>query len=370
MKRHTILVVDDKPDNLKIIVDFLKESGTLYTILKAPNGKIACKLAEKKLPDLIITDWEMPEMDGIETIRYLKAKQTTKDIPIIMATGVMTSVKNLETALEAGAIDYIRKPIDKIELTARVNSSLKLSESYKEIISLNATKDKFFSIIAHDLRSPFNAMLGMSQLLFENFDSFEPSYKKQFIGDMHQSLQKLYRLLDNLLMWSRSQRGDVDFNPEQGNLRSLTSESIEQFKQAASIKLITLNNEITNDILLKVDKNMFSTIIRNLISNAIKFTPKEGIISIHARNILDENEHSFVEICIKDDGVGISPDRLDELFEMTENTTTKGTENESGTGLGLLLCKEFVEMHGGKIWVQSEVGKGSSFYINFPLFNS
>jgi len=368
MKRHTILVVDDKPDNLKIIVDFLKESSSFYTILKAPNGKIACKLAEKKLPDLIITDWEMPEMDGIETIKYLKAKQTTKDIPIIMATGVMTSVKNLETALEAGAIDYIRKPIDKIELIARVNSSLKLSESYKEIISLNATKDKFFSIIAHDLRSPFNAMLGMSQLVFENFDSFEPSYKKQFIGDMHQSLQKLFRLLDNLLIWSRSQKGDIDFNPEQVNIHSLISESIDQHRQAASVKLITLSNEVADDILLKVDKNMFSTIIRNLISNGIKFTPKEGTISIDANNVLDENGPSFIEICIKDDGVGISSDRQNELFEMTENITTKGTDNESGTGLGLILCKEFVEMHGGKIWVESEVGKGSTFCINFPLF--
>ena len=376
MKKYTILVVDDKPDNLKTIVDYLKGSDVQYTILKATNGKIACKLAEKKIPDLIILDWKMPVMNGIETIEYLKSHKLTKDIPIIMATGVMTSAKNLKTALEAGAVDYIRKPIDKIELAARINSTLKLSDSLREIKSLNATKDKFFTLIAHDLKSPFSAMLGFLEVLIEDFNDYDTYEKKKYLNLVHQDGQKLFKLLENLLLWSLSQKGDIDFKPEKENLNSLSIETIELLSQLATNKSIILNNEIPEDIVVNVDKNMFSTIMRNLITNGIKYTPKGGEITIKARTISDENKQTHVEISVTDSGVGIPSERQSELFIISDDSTTKGTENETGTGLGLILCKEFVEKHGGKIWMESDTEssnnhrdrdeKGSSFYFTLP----
>ena len=244
MKQHTILVIDDQPDNLKIIVDYLKESGVDYTILKAPNGKIACKIAEKKIPDLIITDWEMPEMDGIETIKCLQGNKDTRDIPVIMASGVMTLPKNLKTALEAGAVDYIKKPVDKTELIARVNSMLKLADSYKEIKLLNATKDKFFSIIAHDLRSPFNAMLGFSDLLVKKYDKYSSIEQKNHLDVLNKEIRNTHKLVENLLLWARTQRKNIKFNPQEESLYEIVNENIRFLDQIALNKSISVKTDI------------------------------------------------------------------------------------------------------------------------------
>ncbi len=367
MGNYSILVVDDSQDNLKTISSFLKETELPLTILKAPNGKIACTLAEKKLPDLIIMDWEMPEMDGIETLKYLKNIEATKDIPVIMCTGKMTTSEHLKTALEAGAVDYIRKPVDKTELSARVYSMLKLSESYREIKLLNATKDKFFSIIAHDLKSPFSALLGFSELLLENHATYDDAEREEYIRFINDGSIKTYKLLENLLTWAQSQTGRIKFTPEKINIEELINEIISLLEEPAGNKEIKLISNTERDLSVNADKNMINTVIRNLISNAIKFTPKGGDITVKSHKTTDENNQEFVKISIKDSGVGISPEIQTKLFKITENVSTKGTEKEAGTGLGLILCKEFVEKHNGKIWVESEVGKGSNFKFTIPL---
>ncbi|MCD4834708.1 MAG: hybrid sensor histidine kinase/response regulator [Bacteroidales bacterium] len=366
MENYSILVVDDSQDNLKTISSFLKETELSLTILKAPNGKIACTLAEKKLPDLIILDWEMPEMDGIETLKCLKRFETTADIPVIMCTGKMTTSEHLKTALEAGAVDYIRKPIDKTELSARVYSMLKLSESYKEIKLLNATKDKFFSIIAHDLKSPFTALLGFSNLLLESHATIDDEERETYIKFINDGSIKTFKLLENLLTWAQSQSGRIEFTPEKINIETLINEIILLLTETAENKEIKLIANTDNSLFVNADKNMIDTVIRNLISNAIKFTPKGGDITIKSHTITDNNNQKFAEISVKDSGVGIPPEIQSKLFKITENISTKGTEEEAGTGLGLILCKEFVEKHGGKIWVESEVKKGSKFIFTIP----
>ena len=360
---YTILIVDDSPDNLETIADYLKKSELSIKILKAPNGKIACMLAEEKLPDLIIMDWEMPEMNGIETIKHLKSLESTKDIPVIMCTGKMTTSENLKTAMEAGAVDYIRKPIDNTELTARVYSMLKLAESYKEIKLLNATKDKFFSIIAHDLRSPLGGLMNLTELLYNQYNDFNEDKRKNFLKLLHESSKTTFNLLQNLLTWSTSQRSMITYNPESFSINQIISENISLSENYANEKEICIVTDCKEELNVFADKNMILTVLRNLISNAVKFTPKKGKVTIGCNQI---NEKT-VKVYVTDTGIGISKENIPKLFNIEQNFTTKGTEEETGTGLGLILCKDFVEKNCGQIYVESEPEKKTTFFVELPV---
>jgi signal transduction histidine kinase len=243
----------------------------------------------------------------------------------------------------------------------------KLTTTNEKLQELNATKNRFFSIIAHDLKSPFNAMIGFSELLISQFDELDISTQKNYISILSQSIQNAYRLLENLLTWARSQMGNISFKPEEENINLLTNEAIKTLSQLAKNKTISLSNKIPVDLFGFVDRNMFTTIIRNLISNAIKFTPKGGVIEVNSQLVNNKNKEKYVEISIKDNGIGIAPEIQSKLFNSTESHSTQGTEKEKGTGLGLIICKEFVEKHGGKIWVESEKGKGSKFVFTLPM---
>ncbi len=241
-----------------------------------------------------------------------------------------------------------------------------LSQTLKELEETNAAKDHFFSIIAHDLRSPFHTMLGYSKILERRFDSYDTLQQKKFIGIISQALQKNYKLLENLLLWAQSQRGSIPYSPEKINLYSLSEEVITEQKIAISGKEISLENKIPEDIRVKADKNMLSTVFRNLLSNAVKFTPAGGKIIL----IATTNPHQFAEIRVKDTGLGIPKKNQANLFDITTTPSTKGTENETGTGLGLILCKEFIEKHKGKMWVISEQNKGSEFIFTVPVLEA
>ncbi len=260
--------------------------------------------------------------------------------------------------------EYNKKgePISSIGTILDITERKKVEQALKES---NKTKDKFFSIISHDLKSPFNSMLGFSKMLDEKFEKYDTEKKKKFINIINQGLQDTYKLLENLLTWSRSQRGSIDFKPEKLNLHLLAKETSGLLHQSTENKSIKLKNKIADNIYVDADKDMLSTIIRNLISNAIKFTQKGGDISINAKN-----KQQFIEISVKDNGIGISKEIQSKLFDIGENTSTQGTENETGTGLGLILCKEFVEKHGGKIWIKSEEEKGSEFVFIIPIFSN
>jgi len=380
---HKILVVDDNVENAERIVDILSGTDISYIFYMALNGLLACTIAEKKKPDLIITDWEMPVMDGITLIKHLKANENTMDIPVIMCTGVMTKTEDLKTALDAGAVDYIRKPIEKVELISRVHSMLKLSDSIKKIkeqntlllqheeeiilqneklAELNATKDKFFGIIAHDLINPFSGILGYSDILV---NSTKKTSKEEIIKSLeliNQAAKSAYKLLENLLEWANSQTGRIEFNPIALNLNRLAVEVINFHENLASAKHILIENQIPTNFVVFADIDMLNTVFRNLLSNAIKFTKDQGSIIIKA-----VHHDKEIEITISDTGIGMNESIKNKLFKISEKITSLGTNNEKGTGLGLLLCKEFVEKHGGKIEVESEMGKGSNFKFTIPI---
>jgi len=234
----------------------------------------------------------------------------------------------------------------------------KVNQQNLELQELNATKDKFFSIISHDLKGPLNSLTSFSSLLINHTDSLSKEEIKMFASDFDKSLKNLFALLENLLEWSRSQTGNIEFTPETFDLAAMLEENKELLKAQAQNKKITLVNDNTGPLLISAHKNSINTVVRNLISNAIKFTPEEGRITL---SVLKQNGE--VVASITDTGVGMSQNVIDKLFRIDSKHSTKGTANEKGTGLGLILCKEFVEKNGGRIWVTSREGEGSVFYF-------
>jgi signal transduction histidine kinase len=228
----------------------------------------------------------------------------------------------------------------------------------------NATKDKFFSIIAHDLKSPFNSIIGFSKILSDNTHEYDQSKIKEFAGIISQSSELAMELLMNLMDWSRSQTGQMKYNPEQIELSKISNEMETLFNNIAQEKSIIIKWKLSDDTSYLMDKVMINIILRNLISNAIKFTMPNGEISIEAKKM---REHLLFSVI--DNGVGIAQDTTKTLFDIGKNHSTTGTNDEMGTGLGLILCKEFVEKHGGRIWVESVLGEGSTFYFSIPVNN-
>jgi len=370
-KDYKILVVNDDINSLQTIVEHVENTDNNYKVLQSTSGKLALEIATNEQPDLIITDWDMSEMDGIELIRALKKQIATKDIPVIMATAVMTTSKNLKTALDAGAVDYIRIPVDKIELTARVYSMLELSNSYKQIKELNGMKDKFFTIIAHDLRTPFSTLLTYTRILADKFTKFEKEKIDSYIGLISKSAEKAYTLLEDLLLWSRSQRGVMKFQPQKVNLKFIIDDNIELFTSSSQAKKIMVFSEVDKNINLFADNSMINTIVRNLLSNAIKFSPEGETVSFRTGiSYLSKSDNSkkLIEITVSDNGAGITKENINKLFRIDISYSTLGTAEEKGTGLGLILCKEFAEKHGGEIRVESEAHKGSNFIFSLPVF--
>jgi len=231
-----------------------------------------------------------------------------------------------------------------------------LKKAMKELRNLNATKDKFFSIVAHDLKSPLSTILNFSQLIKSKDMDFSDEEKERFLNFIHEGARNINRLLDNLLVWSRAQRGHLHFQPRLIEIQTLVENSLNLLEQNAHFKRIALVPEFLEDIEAKVDGNMIDTVIRNLINNAIKFTPQGGQVLIRV-----EKGTPQVRVSVIDNGVGMNQEKLEQLFNIKTNASTRGTDKEPGSGLGLLICKEFIDRHKGRIWAESQEGKGSRF---------
>jgi len=242
----------------------------------------------------------------------------------------------------------------------RANRELNIVNS--KLYEVNKTKDKFLSIIAHDLRGPYQSTLGLSQFLSDNLDVIEKNDLQEGIKNLHSSLNNQYNLLTDLLKWVELQAGGFNLNTEKIELYGIVDDVIALLGLSAKKKNITLINNVNPNIFVSADKNMIHLVLRNLISNSIKFTPQNGIVEIKTHH-----KKPMVEICVADNGIGISSDDFIKLFKIDVHYTNKGTSNEEGSGLGLILCKEIIEKHNGSIWVESKVGKGSKFYFTMPV---
>jgi PAS domain S-box-containing protein len=247
------------------------------------------------------------------------------------------------------------------DITERKKAQEALEQSEIKLKELNAIKDKFFSIIAHDLRGPFNGLFGLLDMVREDFDEIGVDEVKENLELMNEILRNLFQLLEDLLEWGRIQRNVFDFSPANENISQTIKNVVDLYSINATNKGINLILDIPANLFVEFDKKMISTVVRNLLTNAIKFTEPRGTIKITAK----DDVHRII-ISVEDTGVGISNNNLHRLFNLTEYFSTKGTNNESGTGLGLILCKEFIEKHNGKMTVETELKKGSIFSFSIP----
>jgi PAS domain S-box-containing protein len=270
--------------------------------------------------------------------------------------------------LEAFGTNQLNNPLIKSvvlnvrDITDRKIAEKELKESEARLSEANVTKDRFFSIIGHDLRSPFSSIIGISEILVAQIEEKDYEGIDNYARIIYDSSKRAMNLLTNLLDWSRAQTGKIEFNPEYFEFVTSINEVVELYNDSAEQKSIGISKKLPRDIPVVADKAMVKTILRNLISNAIKFTNPGGEIIIRA-----EQKGKELIVSVADNGVGIKKGDIDKLFRIDHNHSTLGTNEEKGTGLGLLLCKEFIEMHGGKIWAESNEAKGCIFNFSLPF---
>jgi len=293
--------------------------------------------------------------DSCKTIRY-HTETMDKDGNVIWTQSTLTPVLNAEKKIiRFVAVDTditaVKKAQDMVN-TQKAEIELKRDQLEKA----NITKDKFFSIIAHDLKNPFHSIMGFTDLLIKNYHDFEDTKKQEFLGLINESSQYANNLLDNLLHWSRTQTDSIKYNPIKFDLHSLVNEIQRMLHGNVEKKQLALLNLVPEASYVYADRNMIHTVLRNLISNSIKFTPEEGTISVEAAP-----EKESIHIIVKDNGVGIPLDKQGKLFSFGEFHSTSGTAGEPGTGLGLIICFEFIKKHGSELSFSSESGKGTSF---------
>jgi len=367
-KRQTILIVDDNKKNLQVLGNVLHEQG--YKIAVAQDGYQAVKLAEKIIPALVLLDVMMPGIDGFEVCESLKSKKELKNIPVIFLTA-KSDTTDIVQGFKRGGVDYITKPFKKEELLARIGTHMELANARKllkkraeDLNSANAAKDKLFSIIAHDLRHPLADLKTLLELLLFDYERFTKEDIIRCFKEIRDTTDEAYNLLQNLLQWARKEMNSLPFEPSLFNLGEVVNSTIRLFKQSTGKKNIKVTYNNGNKIRVFADKNMIETVLRNLVNNAIKFSYKDSTIIIGAKK-----KNDVVEVQVKDFGHGIRKEYKEALLSDNIAISTRGTNNEKGTGVGLNLCMDFVKQNKGRLWFESEEGKGSAFYFTIPAVN-
>lgn len=395
-----ILIVDDNENNLLSMEVILENES--YSFYKATSGKEALRILLKEEDfSVILLDVKMPIMDGYETAQLILQRDKLKYIPIIFITAQDYEDESVYKGYEAGGVDFILKPINPEILRAKVSvftelhrknqllrkqeeqlkaineDLIHLSEDLErrvlertielenvnyELKSLNLSKDKFISVISHDLRTPLTSLLASSENLSRHGGNLPPERIKMFSDIINKTSKKILNQLNELVDWAKSQREKTNFNPEKINLAKAVNEALDLLRTNAVQKRIKVENNINPDVYVNVDTLMFRSILQNLVSNAIKFTPHGGkSVCVSAQPI-----ENMVEVSIQDYGVGMHQDTKELLFDGYNKVSVDGTNQEKGTGLGLLLVKDFVTQHGGLIKVESELGKGTCFSFTIP----
>lgn len=358
---YTVLIVDDVPTNVMLVQAILKKEG--YTLLTTYSGAKALSIAQEKHPNLILLDIMMPEMDGYEVLQHLKSNPDTNDIPVIIMSA-LSDMQSIVKGYQLGATEYVTKPFQREELVKRVAHRYELfsiKRIKQELENTIESRDTLYSVIAHDLRSPLGSLKMMNNAILMMVDKSQVSNEVyEMLQMMNKTSEEIFLLLDNLLKWAKNRLNKQSMYRQQVDINSIVSSTAEIFIPMATQKGVSLSIQgMDKELMGFVDIDMLKTIVRNLISNAVKFSYDKGIIAISSKI-----EGDFVIISVKDSGKGIKKDDQVKLLKQNTHFTSYGTNNEKGSGLGLMLCKDFVELHGGKLWFESEEGKGTTFFFS------
>jgi signal transduction histidine kinase len=358
-----LLTKENIVEGFPMFLDGKIVQGFTYTLIDTP-----CDLTSKKgycvfpdhVRDLFPKSKDLIELNAkgyVGTALYNKEGKPN---------GILCAISRKKLDLPPRAEDILKIVASRVTTEIeRIKSRKELEVSEKKLRAALNVKNKLFSIISHDLKNPFNALIGFSGLIKNNLRDKKFEKLDKYISVIHDVSSQTYNMLINLLEWSMSQTNNINFNPEPFNIDDLIVDIITAQKEIAKQKNVDLNVQSQSGITINADKAMIATIIRNLVSNSIKFTPKGGKISIFA-----SNQDNKTIVSVSDTGIGIKETDMEKLFNEDEVFSTKGTGNEKGAGLGLILCKEFVSKHRGEIWAESVPGNGTSFYFTIPLSNN
>ena len=364
---YKILIVDDVMSNVLLLKVLL--TNEKFAIATASNGRQALEQVEKENPDLVLLDVMMPDMSGFEVAQHLKSNPQTAEIPIIFLTA-LNSTADIVKGFQVGANDFISKPFNKEELIIRVTHQISLVAAKRLILSKTeelqrtiAGRDKLYSVIAHDLRSPMGSIKMVLNMLILNLP-FEKIGAEMYelLTMANQTTEDVFSLLDNLLKWTKSQIGKLNVVYQDVDLVEVTDGVIEIFSMVASLKKIRIREMKPERMMVNADIDMLKTVVRNLLSNAIKFSKENSEILVKMEEV-----DGMAVVSVQDYGCGISEEGQKKLLHTDTHFSTFGTNNEEGSGLGLLLCKDFVVKNGGKLWFTSKEGEGSIFSFSIPV---
>jgi len=364
---YTVLIVDDVDANVLLLKLLISKAG--YKTLSAYNGRDALEVIMKENPDLVLLDIMMPIMDGHEVAKKLKETPGKEELPIIFLSA-LNSTEDIVQGFKLGAADYVSKPFNKDELLTRINHQISLIHAKKTIErqtqELKKTiigRDKLYSVIAHDLRSPIASIRMVMEVLINGIskESVDPEMYDLLIM-ANRLTDDSFTLLDNLLKWTKSQTGRLNtVFQDDVDIMHLVTGVVEVFRGVARLKNIKINLSGTTNRVARIDIDMAKTALRNLLSNAVKFSYDNSEVDVFVRE-----EEDRVVLDVHDNGAGISKEKQKLLFKTDTHFTSFGTGNEEGSGLGLLLCNEFVKRNGGNLRFTSEEGKGSTFSFDIP----
>ena len=364
---YKILIVDDVMSNVLLLKVLL--TNEKFQIATASNGRQALDQVIKEKPDLVLLDVMMPDMSGFEVSQQLKANPEMAEIPIIFLTA-LNSTADIVKGFQVGGNDFISKPFNKEELIIRVTHQISLIAAKRIIVAqteeLRKTiigRDKLYSVIAHDLRSPMGSIKMVLNMLILNLpsDTIGPEMY-ELLTMANQTTEDVFSLLDNLLKWTKSQIGKLKVVYQDIDMVEVTEGVIEIFSMVAELKKISIRLETPSKLEVYADIDMIKTVIRNLLSNAIKFSNEETEILVTV-----QEQEGMAVVSVKDSGCGIDEENQKKLLHTDTHFSTFGTNNEEGSGLGLLLCQDFVIKNGGRLWFTSAKGEGSTFSFSIPL---